>query len=71
MNGCIPYFPDLEKCPTNTMTLFPKMLVHQNNRFLTTYGLSDNYKQEAQRLLNYTKKYLTTEYTANIILNEN
>jgi hypothetical protein len=71
MNGCVPYFPDLEKCPTNTMTLFPKMLVHQNNRFLTTYGLSDNYKQEAQRLLNYTKKYLTTEYTANIILNEN
>lgn len=70
MNGCIPYFPELETCPTNTMTLFPKMLVHQNNRFLTTNGLSDNYKQEAQRLLNYTKKYLTTEYTANIILNE-
>jgi hypothetical protein len=71
MNGCIPYFPDLDTCPRNTMTLFPKMLVHQNNQTLKTNGLSANYKQEAERLLKYTKNYLTTEYTIKLILNGN
>jgi len=71
MNGCIPYFPGLESCPENTMTLFPKMLIRQNNQYLVSNGLSENYIQEADRLLKYTKKYLTTEYTANLILNGN
>jgi hypothetical protein len=71
MNGCIPYFPGLESCPENTMTLFPKMLIRQNNQYLVSNGLSENYIQEADRLLKYTKKYLTTEYTAKLILNGN
>jgi hypothetical protein len=71
MNGCIPYFPGLESCPKNTMTLFPKMLICQNNQYLVSNGLSENYIQEADRLLKYTKKYLTTEYTAKLILNGN
>lgn len=71
MNGCIPYFPELENCPEYTMTLFPKMLIRQNNQYLVANGLSENYYQEADRLLKYTKKYLTTEYTAKLILNGN
>jgi hypothetical protein len=71
MNGCIPYFPELEYCPEYTMTLFPKMLIRQNNQYLVTNGLSENYNQEADRLLKYTKKYLTTEYSAKLILNGN
>lgn len=71
MNGCIPYFPELENCPEYTMTLFPKMLIRQNNQYLVSNGLSENYNQEADRLLKYTKKYLTTEYTAKLILNGN
>jgi hypothetical protein len=69
MNGCIPYFPNLENCPENTMTLFPKSLVYQNNQYLMANGLSEKYNQEANELLEYTKKYLTTEYTAKLILN--
>jgi len=30
-NGCVPYFPDIEKCPPNTMALFPKELTIQGN----------------------------------------
>lgn len=71
MNGCIPYFPGLENCPEYTMTLFPKMLICQNNQYLIANGLSENYNQEADRLLKYTKKYLTTEYTAKLIINGN
>jgi hypothetical protein len=71
MNGCIPYFPGLENCPKTTMTLFPKMLILQNNQYLMSNGLSENYNQEAEDLLQYTRKYLTTEYTAKLILNEN
>jgi hypothetical protein len=69
MNGCIPFFPDLEQCPENTMTLFPKELVRQNNQYLVNNGLSNSYKQEVADLLQYTKTYLTTEYTAKDILN--
>jgi hypothetical protein len=68
MNGCFPYFPNLESCPKNTMTLFPKNLVLENNRSLEKNGLSINYKEETMRLLKYAKKYLTTEYTAKIII---
>ena len=71
MNGCIPYFPELENCPEYTMTLFPKMLIRQNNQYLAANGLSENYNQEAERLLKYTKKYLTTEHTAKLIINGN
>jgi hypothetical protein len=71
MNGSIPYFPGLENCPEYTMTLFPKSLIYQNNQYLMANGLSENYNQEANELLEYTKKYLTTEYTAKLILNGN
>lgn len=70
MNGCFPFFPNLDKCPTNTMTLFPKSTVYENNQYLNQNGLSDNYIEQAHELLDYTKKYLTTEHTANIILYE-
>lgn len=30
-NGCIPYFPNMEQCPPNTMTLLPNDLIIQGN----------------------------------------
>lgn len=30
-NGCIPYFPDINDCPVNTMTLLPKDLIIKGN----------------------------------------
>ena len=68
MNGCMPFFPGLQECPVNTMTLFPKMIVHQNNEILKNSGLPENYNHVMQQLIDHTKKYLTTEYTAKLIL---
>jgi hypothetical protein len=70
MNGCIPYFPNIEDCPKNTMTLFPKDLVQQSNTTLTEKGLPVDYEHQATTLLTHTRKYLTTTYTANHILHE-
>ena len=30
-NGCIPYFPNIENCPINTMALLPKNLILEGN----------------------------------------
>ena len=31
-NGCIPYFPTIEECPTNTMFLLPRGLIKEGNK---------------------------------------
>lgn len=63
-NGCIPKFENLEACPTNTMTHFPKQLVMSamneiNNEVISKYS---------NELLNYTREHLTTEKMASYIL---
>ena len=79
-NGCIPYFIDIEKCPTNTMYLLPKILLLKGNILYFKYkdrsvnSLSvyerDELLNHINELLNYMKKYLTTENIANYILNK-
>jgi len=64
MNGCIPFFPGLNECPANTMTLFPKTLIMENNSNLINNGLSSSYDNEVNSILEHTRNYLTTEYTA-------
>lgn len=70
MNACMPYFPGLDECPKNIMTLFPKDLVINNNRVLQTQGLPSDYNETLNKLLEHTRKYLTTTYTAQMILNK-
>lgn len=62
-NGCIPIFPDLEKCPPQTMTFFPKDLVYRANLY------PEDYSYYATKLLNHTRNNLTTEKMASYILN--
>lgn len=77
-NGCIPYFPNLEQCPKNTMALLPKKLLLEAN---ILYGkhhgkqleeLSINDMIECNNLidslLDYTRNNLTTEKLANYVL---
>jgi small nuclear ribonucleoprotein (snRNP)-like protein len=64
MNGCIPFFPGLDECPSNTMTLFPKTMIMENNRNLINNGLSATYEDETNSIIEHTRNYLTTEYTA-------
>ncbi len=74
-NGCIPYFPDIEKCPDNTMFLFPKkILTITNNLYIRWEKSSFNHKDEKiykfyQKLLfNYAKENLTTKKLAEYVL---
>lgn len=71
MNGCVPYFPNLEYCPKHTMKLFPKNLIIENNKYLEKNGLSDFYYDHLNKLLKYTREYLTTEHIAKKILYDN
>jgi len=59
-NGCIPFFENLERCPPGTMTHFPKFLI--NNAMNSVYPES-----YIPRLLDYTKKHLTTRAMAQYI----
>ena len=77
-NGCIPYFPDIEKCPKNTMALLPKDLLIEGNSLYAKFNgrrleeLSDadiqQYNVLVQKLLNYTREHLTTKHMARYIL---
>lgn len=65
-NGCIPYFPDISNCPKNTMTTFPKELIKRSNELVKN---RQHPSLPLYRLfLDYTKHYLTTEYTAKYVL---
>lgn len=77
-NGCIPYFINIEKCPKNTLSLYPKDLFYQSNMLYNIFinkninelTIEDinKYNLLRQKLLDYTKNYLTTEKMAKYIL---
>lgn len=69
MNGCIPFFPDLQSCPINTMFNFPKELIIDCNSKIKTMTNSE-LNSYIENLLDYTKKNLTTERLFNYIINE-
>ena len=77
-NGTIPYFPDIEKCPPNTMALLPKNLIIEGNSLYDKYQNQTTCSQEdmndchnlINRLLDYTRNHLTTNKMAKYILNK-
>lgn len=77
-NGSIPYFPDIEQCPPNTMALFPKNLVIEGNLLydkfknknmneLTSDDMNE-YNELAIKILEYTKENLSTKKMAEYML---
>lgn len=76
-NGCIPYFPDIKKCPKNTMALFPKDLIIEGNNLYEKIIKKDNELSEEDKndcnklinkLLKYTREHLTCKKIAEYIL---
>lgn len=68
-NSCIPYFPDIEKCPSTTMANFPKKIIMETNRFYEKGNCPKMlYEYYANWLLDYTREYLTTRELAKYIL---
>jgi len=75
-NGCVPYFVKLEEMPEKVMTWFPKKLlleaksmpgVHEGSVDESFFD-KDRYADILNQLLNYTRKYLTTEYLARYVI---
>jgi hypothetical protein len=74
-NGCIPYFRDIEKCPPNTLYLFPKELIRKGNRLYEksikkkSIDLNE-YDTLLNELLEYMHNHLTTKKMATYILSK-
>ena len=75
-NGCIPYFLNLEACPENTMFFLPKDLIKEAMSLegVSQYGIDhhvfdkNKYFEILNKLLEHTRKYLTTKNMAKHIL---
>ena len=78
-NGCIPYFIDIEKCPKNTLALFPKDLIIKGNNLYEKHKNKKNINELTiieynecldliNKLLLYLRNNLTTKKIANYIL---
>jgi hypothetical protein len=68
-NGCIPYFPDIEKCPPNTMALLPKHLIVEGNKLYASKEI-DGCHDLIKRFLDFTRENLTTKRMAQYILDK-
>ena len=76
--GCIPYFPDINECPDNILFILPKDLIKIGNELFLSYkdksinDLTENDKyilnEHIQKLILYTKTYLTTRNLSNYII---
>jgi len=77
-NGCIPYFPNIEICPINTMALLPKELIIQGNNLYEKYkniSIHELTKENINELhsliikfLKYMRDHLTTSKMSQYIL---
>lgn len=68
-NYCVPYFPDIYKCPINTMVNFPKKIIQRTNfLYLKNLQGSDEYYDLLNQLFEYTKQNLITTYISKYVL---
>ena len=71
MNGCIPYFPDLQQCPQHTMLTFPKRVITECNTRLTMGSLTaEDCITYTEILLNYARANLTTKQLFNYVIKD-
>ena len=78
-NGCIPYFIDIEKCPVNTLALFPKDLIIKGNKLYEKHKNKKDINELTiieynecldliNKLLSYLRNNLTNKKMANYVL---
>jgi hypothetical protein len=69
-NGCIPYFINLDKCPHNTLSRFPKdLILRSNDLYKSGVFRHEELEDICRIMLDWTLKYLTTESVATYVLN--
>src|SRR6185437_2176763 len=63
-SGCIPIFPDLDKCPTQTMISFPKQLIKQAAKELDSKAIDlELYEEYRNKMLEWMEDNCTAEVT--------
>jgi len=68
-NRCIPYFPQIEKCPDYTMHTFPKALIKETNKLIETGQLKESIAEHYTGILyDITMNVLTTKMLAKYVL---
>lgn len=71
LNGCFPYFPNLENCPKNTMVTFPKEKIIEGNNIIQSGKLDISwYNDTVEYLLSHTRQHLTTKAMFQQLLNK-
>ena len=66
-NYCIPYFTDLEDCPKNTLSSFPKELLLEAKKLASNFN-QEKYYILLDKIFKHTKQHLTTKSLAKYIL---
>ncbi len=66
-NYCIPYFIDLEDCPQDTLSNFPKELLLEARELANNFD-KDKYYNILDKVFEHTKQHLTTKSLAKYIL---
>jgi hypothetical protein len=66
-NNCIPYFPDLENCHTNTLTNLPKLLLIEGRELAKNFN-EKQYYNILNELFEFTKNNLTTKQLAKYVI---
>ena len=69
-SGTIPYFPDIENCPVNTMFSFPKTLILKSNELFINNDWENTYESILLELKSYALKRLTTKVMAEHVLSK-
>jgi len=66
-NYCLPYFVDLENCPKDTLSHFPKELLLEARNLAFNFN-EDKYYNILDEVFEYTKNNLTTKNLAKYII---
>jgi hypothetical protein len=68
-NGCIPIFGDIESCPLQTMTNFPKTLCSYINQQIGNPSLVEVYDEVVDKFEHHTSTNLTTKALSEYFIN--
>jgi len=68
-NKCIPLFENLDKCPANTMTQFPKDMIRDLHKKKLSL-LKKDYQKQSDVLFNYCKEKLKTSIAVSNLMKQ-
>lgn len=71
LNGCLPIFKDLDKCPVDTLTTMPKQLIKEYNLLLPFKKEKKHlYDEYAYKINKWVKEKCSTSASANYFLSK-